>query len=100
MDGGGRERGGGQNDDGQTPGSCWQQKINNPGGGSQNMSRRSTYNKLLVDHTVEVNATLLESCGTVQSLTKVLLLIHFVETTANKLTFNESIGFRNGSYES
>ena len=36
----------------------------------------------------------------VQSLTKVLSLIHFVETTANNLTFNLSIGFRNGSYES
>ena len=35
-----------------------------------------------------------------QSLTKVLLLIHFVETTANNLTFNKSIGFRNGSNES
>ena len=35
-----------------------------------------------------------------QSLTKVLSLIHFVEITANNLTFNESIGFRNGSYES
>ena len=36
----------------------------------------------------------------IQSLTKVLSLIHFVETTANNLTFNKSIGFRNGSYES
>ena len=36
----------------------------------------------------------------IQSLTKVLSLIHFVETTANNLTFNLSIGFRNGSYES
>ena len=35
----------------------------------------------------------------IQSLTKVLSLIHFVETTANNLTFNELIGFRNGSYE-
>ena len=35
-----------------------------------------------------------------QSLTKVLSLIHSVETTANNLTFNLSIGFRNGSYES
>ena len=35
-----------------------------------------------------------------QSLTKVLSLIHFVETTTYNLTFNQYIGFRNGSYES